>query len=120
MDDAQLHDLQERTPELAALFAEAAAAAAAAADAEALEQVRVHMLGRKSRLTEILRSISSLPPEQRPVVGKLGNIVRVELETADRGARGGPLERLAAAGRWRPSASTSRCPACPCRSATST
>ena len=39
------------------------------------------MLGRKSRLTEILRSISSLPPEQRPVVGKLGNIVRVELET---------------------------------------
>ena len=80
MDDAQLHDLRERTPELAALFAEAAAAAAAAADADALEQVRVHVLGRKSRLTEILRSISTLPPEQRPVVGKLGNVVRVELE----------------------------------------
>ena len=80
MDDAQLHDLQERTPELAALFAETAAAATAAANAEALEQVRVHMMGRKSRLAEILRSISSLPPEQRPVVGKLGNIVRVELE----------------------------------------
>ena len=80
MDDAQLHDLQERTPELAALYAEGAAAVAAAADGDALEQVRVHMLGRKSRLTEILRSISSLPPEQRPVVGKLGNIVRVELE----------------------------------------
>ena len=80
MDDAQLHDLQERTPELAALFAETAAAATAANDADALEQVRVHMMGRKSRLTEILRSISSLPPEQRPVVGKLGNIVRVELE----------------------------------------
>ncbi len=80
MDDAQLHDLQERTPELAALYDEAAAAAAAAADADALEQVRVHVLGRKSRLTEILRSISSLPAEQRPVVGKLGNVVRVELE----------------------------------------
>ena len=80
MDDAQLHDLQERTPELAALYAEGAAAVAAAADGDALEQVRVHVLGRKSRLTEILRSISSLPPEQRPVVGKLGNIVRVELE----------------------------------------
>jgi phenylalanyl-tRNA synthetase alpha chain len=80
MDDAQLHDLQERTPELAELFAETAAAATAATDADALEQVRVHMMGRKSRLTEILRSISSLPPEQRPVVGKLGNIVRVELE----------------------------------------
>ncbi|MGZ4200307.1 MAG: phenylalanine--tRNA ligase subunit alpha [Thermoleophilia bacterium] len=80
MDDAQLHDLQERTPELAALYAEAAAAAAAAASADALEQVRVRFLGRKSRLTEILRSISTLPAEQRPVVGKLGNIVRVELE----------------------------------------
>ena len=80
MDDAQLHDLQERTPELAALFADAATAATAATDAEALEQVRVHVLGRKSRLTEILRSISTLPPEERPVVGKLGNIVRVELE----------------------------------------
>ena len=80
MDDAQLHDLQERTPELAALYAESSAAVAAAADGEALEQVRVHVLGRKSRLTEILRSISSLPTEQRPVVGKLGNIVRVELE----------------------------------------
>jgi len=80
MDDAQLHDLQERTPELAALLAEGSAAAAGAADGDALEQVRVHVLGRKSRLTEILRSISSLPPEQRPVVGKLGNIVRVELE----------------------------------------
>ena len=80
MDDAQLHDLRERTPELAALYAAASAAAAAAADAAALEQVRVHALGRKSRLTEILRSISSLPPEQRPVVGKLGNVVRVALE----------------------------------------
>ena len=80
MDDAQLHDLQERTPELAALYAEGSAAVAAAADGEALEQVRVHALGRKSRLTEILRSISTLPPEQRPVVGKLGNVVRVELE----------------------------------------
>ena len=80
MDDAQLHDLQERTPELAALYNAAAAAAAAAADADALEQVRVHVLGRKSRLTEILRSISSLPVEQRPVVGKLGNVVRIELE----------------------------------------
>ena len=80
MEDAQLHDLQERTPELAALYTQGAAAVAGAVDGDALEQVRVHTLGRKSRLTEILRSIATLPPEQRPVVGKLGNIVRVELE----------------------------------------
>ena len=80
MDDAQLHDLRERTPELAALFTEASAAAAAAADADAIEHVRVQFLGRKSRLTEILRSIATLPVAERPVVGKLGNVVRTELE----------------------------------------
>ena len=80
MDEAQLHDLQERTPELGQLYAEAAAAVAGAAGPDQLEQARVHFLGRKSRLTEILRSISTLSPEQRPVVGKLGNVVRVELE----------------------------------------
>ncbi|HMK91668.1 MAG TPA: phenylalanine--tRNA ligase subunit alpha [Thermoleophilia bacterium] len=80
MDEVQLHDLQERTPELGELYAEAAAAVAAAAGPDELEQARVRFLGRKSRLTEILRSIATLSPEQRPVVGKLSNVVRVELE----------------------------------------
>jgi len=89
MDEAQLRDLRERAPELAALFDEATAAVAAAGDAAALEQARVQFLGRKSRLTEILRSIAGLTPEQRPVVGRLGNVVRVELErlVEDREAR---------------------------------
>jgi len=80
MDDAQRGELAAKAPDLAALFAEALAAIAAAGDQAALEQVRVQFLGRKSRLTDMLRSISSLPAEQRPVVGKLGNVVRVELE----------------------------------------
>jgi len=80
MDDAQRGELAARAPDLAALFAEALAAIAAAGEQAALEQVRVQFLGRKSRLTDMLRSISSLPAEQRPVVGKLGNVVRVELE----------------------------------------
>jgi phenylalanyl-tRNA synthetase alpha chain len=82
MDDRHLAELSEAHPELAALRADALAAVAAAAGPAALDEARVRFLGRKSRLTEILRSISSLPPEQRPVVGKLGNVVRVELEAA--------------------------------------
>ena len=97
MDEAQLHDLRARTPELAALFAEASAAAGSAADADAIEHARVQFLGRKSRLTEILRSIATLPVAERPVVGKLGNVVRVELERLI--AERWPL-------RWSPSAST--------------
>ncbi len=80
MDDAQLEQLREHTPRLAVLLESGRDAILAAADLEALEQARVATLGRKSALTEMLRSISSLPAEERPLVGKHGNIVRRELE----------------------------------------
>jgi phenylalanyl-tRNA synthetase alpha chain len=81
MDEAQLRELSAANPELGGLREQALAAIAAAGDQAAIEDVRVRILGRKSRLTEILRSISALPAEQRPVVGRLGNLVRVELES---------------------------------------
>lgn len=80
MDDAQLSELTSASPELSALRAEALATLATVADPAALDELRVRFLGRKSRLTEILRSIASLPAAQRPVVGRLGNVVRRELE----------------------------------------
>ena len=89
MDDAQLQEISAAHPELAELYAEALAGLAAADDEAALDQVRVRFLGRKSRLTEILRAIPQLPPEVRPVVGRYGNMVRAELEQRieERGAR---------------------------------
>jgi phenylalanyl-tRNA synthetase alpha chain len=80
MDDAQVRELQSVNPELASLYYEGTGAIADAADEEALEEVRVRLLGRKSALTQVLRSIPTLPPEQRPLVGRLGNLVRAELE----------------------------------------
>jgi phenylalanyl-tRNA synthetase alpha chain len=80
MDDAELKTLEERAPGLAAIYSAGRDAIARAADLDALEQVRVSTLGRKSPLTEMLRSISTLAPEDRPVIGKYGNIVRRELE----------------------------------------
>ena len=47
---------------------------------ESLDAWRVSYLGRKGRLTAILRSIGGLPPEQRRSVGSLGNQARVTLE----------------------------------------
>jgi phenylalanyl-tRNA synthetase alpha chain len=60
--------------------AEAEAAITAAGSAAELEQLRVQYLGRKAELTQMLRSIKDLPPEQRGPVGKGGNEVKQALE----------------------------------------
>jgi phenylalanyl-tRNA synthetase alpha chain len=52
------------------------------ADLATLEDVRVRFLGRKAELTVLLRSITELPAEERPGVGKFGNLVKRELESA--------------------------------------
>src|SRR3954466_5371098 len=68
--------------DLDALRNEAEAAIAAAPSSAELEDLRVRYLGRKSELTQTLRSIGELPPEQRGPVGKQAN------------QAGGPLESL--------------------------
>ncbi len=45
-----------------------------------LESWRVHYLGKKSELTQILRGLGSLPPEQRKVIGAPVNEVKANLE----------------------------------------
>jgi phenylalanyl-tRNA synthetase alpha chain len=47
-----------------------------AATAEELEGLRVELLGRKGRLTGILRGLGQLAPELRPAVGAEGNRVK--------------------------------------------
>lgn len=47
---------------------------------ESVEEIRVKVLGKKGKLTEILRSMGSLSAEERKEVGKLANEVRGEIE----------------------------------------
>jgi len=68
--------------ELAELARKAQAEIGEAKDLAALEQVRIYYLGRKGKLTAILRSLGQLPPEERPAVGRLANQVKAELEEA--------------------------------------
>ena len=49
-------------------------------DIHALNEIRVKVLGKKGKLTEILRGMKSLTPEERPVIGNLVNKVRDEIE----------------------------------------
>ncbi|OCL27519.1 phenylalanine--tRNA ligase subunit alpha [Orenia metallireducens] len=46
---------------------------------ESLEELRIKYLGKKGELTQILRGMGSLSAEERPVVGKLVNVVKGEL-----------------------------------------
>lgn len=59
---------------------EAFAAMASARSSEQLEELRVRYLGRKGKLSLLLRTIRELPPDERPAAGEMGNRVRQELE----------------------------------------
>ena len=52
----------------------------AAADLDDLEELRVKYLGKKGQVTNILRSMGDLPPEKRPIIGKLANQIKEELK----------------------------------------
>jgi phenylalanyl-tRNA synthetase alpha chain len=68
-------------PDLKAIYAEGVEAVSTAPDPASLETVRVRFLGRKAELTLLLRSIPELPASERPEVGKVGNLIRRELES---------------------------------------
>lgn len=53
---------------------------ATAENSGALEEIRVKYLGKKGELTTILRGMGSLSAEERPLVGKLVNIAKKEVE----------------------------------------
>ena len=71
---------------------------AAAGDEASLEAWRVAFLGRKGRLTGLLRRLIELPPEQRRDVGAAANRLKQALEEALEARRAHvETERLAAA-----------------------
>jgi phenylalanyl-tRNA synthetase alpha chain len=81
-------ELTDLTRDLEALRDDATAAIAAADDVPTLEAIELDVLGRKGRLTVVLRGIGALQPEDRPKVGAVANQVReaIEAELAERGA----------------------------------
>ncbi|MEA2653026.1 MAG: phenylalanyl-tRNA synthetase alpha chain, partial [Chloroflexota bacterium] len=94
-------DLADLTRDLETLRDQTLAAIAGSSDVAALEALELEVLGKKGRLTTILRGIGALPADDRPRVGAVANAVRgaIEAALAERGAdlRGSALtERLAA------------------------
>lgn len=69
------------TDELETIMSTAKQSIAAADDLPILEQLRVKMLGKKGQLTELLKNVSQLSVEERPVYGKTINIAKREVQT---------------------------------------
>lgn len=59
--------------DIEAIVQEATAALAAAADLSALDDLRVRYLGKKGAITALLKTLGSLPAEQRPAAGQAIN-----------------------------------------------
>lgn len=68
--------------ELDVLVKDALQAIAEALDVAAIEQVRVHYLGKKSQLSELMKTLGKLTPEERPKVGALINEARDQVQSA--------------------------------------
>ncbi|MBI5497547.1 MAG: phenylalanine--tRNA ligase subunit alpha [Deltaproteobacteria bacterium] len=67
-------------PELSALVEEARTALQGAANEDAVDQVRVAFLGKKGKLSQLLKGVAQLPAAEKPAAGKLVNEAKGELE----------------------------------------
>ena len=71
--------IQEQLTELNTTALQAIAAADSLDD---LEQLRVKYLGKKGELSQILRGMGKLSPEERPAVGSQANVVKSEVQNS--------------------------------------
>ena len=75
-------DLAQLTQDLEALRDDVLGSIAAAGDVATLEELELDVLGKKGRLTGVLRGIGALPADDRPRVGAVANTVRTALDAA--------------------------------------
>lgn len=68
--------------EVDAIVAEARVAIASAEDLKALEEIRIRLLGKRSKLTALLKQLGQLAPNERPVAGKAINEAKEALTQA--------------------------------------
>ncbi|PKQ28408.1 MAG: phenylalanine--tRNA ligase subunit alpha [Candidatus Anoxymicrobium japonicum] len=83
MSDDLIEKFRELTadrPLLSSLVDEAMALIESSDTLEQLEDTRVKLLGKKGTVTAVFKSLGSLSPEEKPVVGEIGNVLRALVE----------------------------------------
>lgn len=63
------------------ILQQAETAIQSATDLKSLDNFRVQYLGKKGSLTEILKTLGQLPPEDRPAAGQKVNVVKQKIQT---------------------------------------
>ncbi len=78
--------VQQLTDQLDALEQQASVDISEAGDAQALEQLRVGLLGKKGRISSVLGAMGKLPGQDRPLVGQRANVLKTQVQAllADR------------------------------------
>ena len=76
-----LEELTAGRPELRRIADGARASVAAASTLEELEGVKVSLLGKKGSVTLVLKGLGGLPPGERPLIGRIGNLMRRMVES---------------------------------------
>ena len=61
---------------------------------DGLQEVRVAFLGKKGKLTAVLKSMKEVAPQERPRVGQLVNEAREQIENALEDAKSGMEQRI--------------------------
>jgi len=77
-----MSEIEGLKKQLNGLQQEALSAFSAATDMAGLTELRVRYLGKKGSLTEVLKGVGRLSPEERPVIGQSVNIVKQALSSA--------------------------------------
>ena len=76
--------MSDLKPKLERLREDAQKRLAEAADADAVNALRIALLGRSGELTALLHELGSVDDNERAAIGQLANAVRTEVETAIR------------------------------------
>lgn len=95
MSRENLKELTADYPELAELVSDALGAVERCSTAAELEDARVRVLGKKGAVASVFARLSSLPVDQKRVVGKIGNMLRLVVEQ-EIGTRLDELSRIEA------------------------
>jgi len=64
------------------IVSEAQSAFAAISDPDALEQVKARFLGKSGQITELLKALGKLPPEEKKTAGAAINVAKTAVEAA--------------------------------------